>query len=293
MATKTRKSRSKRASRPKTKSKSWRASWKGELRLGLVRFSVEAINAHSRSGGDVHFHQLHAECHSRIQYQKTCPIHGEVDQDEIVMGYEYARGKYVEVDPDELDALRTSAERALTIEEFIPAEELDPIYYDGRMYYLVPDEANDREPYQLLRQALEAEEQIGIGQVVFSGKEQLAAIRPRGNVLVMAMLNYAPELRDSAALGVGEATKVSPRNLHLAKELIASMESDRFDLSDYEDRYQERVKDLIAAKKKGEEIVTPPEEEEGDVINLMDALKRSLGEKKNGRGRRKTRKRGA
>lgn len=294
MTTKTRKPKSKRGSHAKRKSKSWRASWKGELRLGLVRFSVEAINAHSRSGGDVHFHQLHAECHSRIQYQKVCPIHGEVDQDEIVMGYEYARGKYVEVDPDELDALRTSAERALTIEEFIPSESLDPIYYDGRMYYLAPDAANDREPYQLLRQALGAEGLVGIGQVVFSGKEQLAAIWPRGDALVMAMLNYEPELRDSAALGVGQETKVSTKNLHLAKELIASMESEMLDLSDYEDRYQERVKELIAAKKKGEEIVAPPEEDEGDVINLMDALKRSLGQKTNSpRRAKRTRKRGA
>jgi DNA end-binding protein Ku len=293
MPTKTRKSKPKRGPHAKRKSKSWRASWKGELRLGLVRFSVEAINAHSRAGGDVHFHQLHAQCHSRIEYHKVCPIHGEVDQDEIVMGYEYARGKYVEVDPDELDELRTSAERALTIEEFIPADELDPIYYDGRMYYLAPDGANDREPYHLLRQALETRGQMGIGQVVFSGKEQLAAVWPRGNVLVMAMLNYEPELRNAAALGVGEDTKISSTNLHLAKELIASMESDSFDLAAYEDRYQNRVKELIAAKKKGEEVVTPPEEEEGDVINLMDALKRSLGEKQARRGRKRTRKRGA
>jgi DNA end-binding protein Ku len=286
MATMKRKAGSKRGVRARTKSKSWRASWKGEVRLGLVRFTVEAINAHSRSGGDVHFHQLHAECHSRIAYHKVCPIHGEVEQDEIVMGYEYARGKYVEIDSDELDALRTSSERALTIEEFIPAESLDPIYYDGRMYYLTPDGANDREPYQLLRGAIESEMLIGIGQVVFSGKEQLAAIRPRGNVLVMAMLNYEPEMRDAAALGVGEELKVSTKNLHLAKQLVASMESENFDLSDYEDRYQGRVKELIAAKKKGEEIV-PPDDEPADVINLMDALKRSLGQKTNGRGRSK------
>src|SRR5687767_3100636 len=114
----------------------WRASWKGEMQLGLVRFSVEAINAHSPSGSDVHFRQLHAECHSRIKYDKVCPIHGEVDQKEIVLGYEYGRGKYVEIDSDELDAIRTKEERALRIEEFIDANQLDQIYFDGRMYYL-------------------------------------------------------------------------------------------------------------------------------------------------------------
>ncbi len=254
----------------------WRASWKGELQFGLVRFTVEAVNAHSRSGSDIHFHQLHATCHSRIEYQKACPIHGEVDQDEIVLGYEYGRGKYIEIDPDELDAMRTREERTLSIEEFISPGELDEIYFDGRMYYLAPDDVHDREPYQLLRRALEEENQMGIGQVVFSGKEQLAAIVPRDDVLLMAMLNYAPEIRNSKALGVGEDLRLSAKNLRLAKDVIRSMTTQRFDISDYEDRYRERVKELIAAKRKGKEVVMAPEQEEEPVINLIDALKRSL-----------------
>lgn len=273
--------------RRKEKSSGWRASWKGELRFGLVRFTVEAINAHSRSGSDVHFHQLHAECGSRIEYHKACPIHGEVNQDEIVMGYEVGRGKYVEVDPDELDALRTGAERALTIEEFIPPDQLDDIYLDGRMYYLAPAEAVDREPYHLVRKAMEETERTGIGQVVFSGKEQLAAVRPYGNLLLMEMLNYSPELRDPKGLGVGEGTSVSPKNVRLAKELIQSMESTKFALDGYEDRYRKQVKQLIAAKQKGKEIVAPPEEEEEDVINLMDALRRSLPGKRTKRTTRR------
>jgi DNA end-binding protein Ku len=232
--------------------RAWRASWKGEIRFGLVRFTVEAINAHSPSGSDIHFHQLHRECHSRIKYQKVCPIHGEVEQDEIVLGYEYGRGKYVEVGPDELDAVRTQDERALNIEEFIPPDDLDQIYLDGRIYYLAPAEAHDREPYHLLRRALDEDQRIGIGQVVFSGKEQLAAILPRDSVLVMAMLNYAPELRRPEALGVGdEATQISPKNLRLAKDVIRSMTSSHFSISAYEDRYRERVQELINAKRKG------------------------------------------
>jgi DNA end-binding protein Ku len=242
----------------------------------LVRFNVEAINAHSPSGSDVHFHQLHTECHSRIKYQKVCPIHGEVAQDEIVLGYEYGRGKYVEIDPDELDELRTKAERALNVEAFIDPAQLDPIYYDGRMYFLSPTAANDREPYHLLRRALGESGQIGIGQVVFSGKEQLAAIRPEQTVLTMAMLNYAPEIRDAHALGVGEGAQVSAKNLRLAKELIRSMAAPHFSIGDYQDRYRKRVKELIAAKRKGKEIAAPENEEEPEVINLMDALKNSL-----------------
>jgi DNA end-binding protein Ku len=273
--------------RRKVKSTGWRASWKGELRFGLVRFTVEAINAHSPSGSDVHFHQLHDECGSRIEYHKVCPIHGEVEQNEIVMGYEVGRGKYVEVEPAELDALRTPAERALTIDEFIPPEELDSIYLDGRMYYLAPSEANDREPYHLVRRAMEESHRIGIGQVVFSGKEQLVAVRPYGPLLLMSMLNYAPELRDPGAIGVGtNGTSVSAKNVRLAKELIHSMEAAKFSLDDYQDRYRKQVKQLIAAKQKGKEIVAPPDEEE-EVINLMDALRRSLPGKRTKRTPRK------
>ena len=98
------------------------------MQLGLVRFHVEAIDAHLPSGSDIHFHQLRAECHSRIQYEKVCPIHGEVSPEEIVLGYEYGRGKYVEIDPEELDAMRSRQERALHIEEFVAVRHLDPIY---------------------------------------------------------------------------------------------------------------------------------------------------------------------
>src|SRR5687767_3366341 len=114
----------------------WRASWKGQLQFGLVSFSVQAINARSPEEGDIHFHQLHAPCHNRIRYEKVCPVHGEVDNDDIVLGYEYARGKYVEMDSEELDQLRTEKERSLTIDSFIDPQEIDPIYFDGRMYYL-------------------------------------------------------------------------------------------------------------------------------------------------------------
>jgi DNA end-binding protein Ku len=254
----------------------WRASWKGDIQFGLVRFGVEAINAHSRSGSDIHFHQLHANCHSRIEYQKVCPIHGEVEQDEIVLGYEYGRGKYVEIDPEELDAMRTKEERSLRIEEFIPADQLDQIYFDGRMYYLTPIGAHDREPYQLVRTALEEDDKVGIGQVVFSGKEQLAAILPRDKVLTMAMLNYTMELRNPKSLGVGGDSDVSSKSLRLAKEVVRSLSSSHFSIGDYEDRYRERVKELIDKKRKGKQVVTPEEEEETPVVNLMEALRKSV-----------------
>jgi DNA end-binding protein Ku len=110
----------------------FRSSWKGQIRFGLVSFSVQAINALSKSGGDIHFNQLHAPCHSRIRYKKVCPIHGEVSQDEIVSGYEYERGKYVEFEKDELAELRPESERALSIDTFVAPGAIDAIYLDGR-----------------------------------------------------------------------------------------------------------------------------------------------------------------
>jgi DNA end-binding protein Ku len=254
----------------------WRASWKGQLQFGLVSFPVQAVNARSQDQGDVHFHQLHAPCHSRIRYEKVCPLHGEVENDEIVSGYEYTRGKYVEVDPEELNELRTEKERALTIDSFIKPEEIDPIYFDGRMYYLIPDGAESQEPYKVLAGALEHQERWGVGHVVMSGKDQIVLIRPRDNVLIMAMLNYAAEIRSAKELKAVAAEKVSPRKMKLAEDLVKSWSDKRFDFKRYEDRYRNRLAELIDAKGAGREVVTPEEEEESPVINLMDALKQSV-----------------
>ncbi|HWA96868.1 MAG TPA: Ku protein, partial [Pirellulales bacterium] len=158
-----------------------RASWKGELRIDLVSFTVEAVNA-IEGGADYHFHQLHKTCHSRIHYQKTCPLHGAVTNDEIVLGYEYKKGQYIEVDPEELDTLRTSAEKALTLDTFIAPEQLDPMFYDGRTYVLVPARAEAREPYALVTAALEKMQHFGVGQIVFSEREQLVVVRPKDGI---------------------------------------------------------------------------------------------------------------
>src|SRR3954453_2312215 len=121
------------------KSSSQRAGWKGQMTFGLVSFPVEAFNALDRQHSDIHFHQIHAQCHRRIHYQKVCPVHGEVSSDEIISGYEYRKGKYIEIEPEELEAVRTKKQRSLTIDAFVNPSTIDPLYFDGRMYYLVPD----------------------------------------------------------------------------------------------------------------------------------------------------------
>jgi DNA end-binding protein Ku len=275
------------AKKRKSRSK-FRASWRGQLRFGLVSFEVQAINAENKENAEVHFHLLHEPDHERIHYAKVCPKHGEIPNDEIVEGVEYAKGKYVELDKEELDVLRTDAEKALAIDAFVSSEEIDPIYFDGRMYYLIPSGANSTEPYALLQAAMEKRERWGVGQVVFSGREQLAVIRPFEGVITMAMLNYDAEIRKPSEIK-GEFTRprTATSKLKLAEDLIGKWQEGKFDFASYKDRYRQKVKEAIAAKKKGHAIEAPEEEDTGEVINLMEALKQSVANV--GRSKRKTR----
>lgn len=266
------------AKKTKTPSKH-RASWKGQLSFGLVSFGVEAYNAVDREASDIRFHQLHAECHSRIRYQKVCPIHGEVSNDEIVSGYEHGKGKYVAIDPAELDALRSDRTRSLKIDAFISRDTVDPLYFDGRMYYLLPDGEGAEESYAVMVTAMEREERYGVGQVVFSGKEQLVLVRPIEGVLNMAMLNYSAEIRSPSSVAGPQAKPTNlSRQVKLAQTLIRDWSDEKFDFAAYEDSYREKVEKLIEAKVKGEEIVTPEEEEAPKIVNLMEALKKSLNQ---------------
>lgn len=209
-----------------------RASWRGTLRFGLVSFQVHAVNAHHTVQGSVAFHQLHGECHRRIRYQKVCPTHGPVTQDEIVSGYEYSKGHYVEFDPDELDALRTEAERALHIDAFVEPGRIDPLYYDGRMYFLVPAGEEEREPYAILLDAMRRKEVYAVGQIVFSGKEQLVIVRPMRHVLHMALLNYFAEMRHGEDV-VGDLPHISAsdKKVRLATQLVDSWRDEDFDIA--------------------------------------------------------------
>lgn len=267
---------------PETRSRrrsasSFRASWKGNLSFGLVSFPVQAINALNRAESDIHFHQLHETCHRRIQYKKFCPVHGEVDQSEIVSGYELRKGKYVEITDEELDELRSESERALKIDTFVDPETIDPLYFDGRMYFLAPDGESASAPYSVLHHAMEHENRNGIGTVVFSGKEQLALVRPYEGILHMAMLNFDEELRQPKDIVASALPRPDSRQSKLAQTLIRNWTTDDFEFNRYDDEYREKIKDLIQAKSRGKGMVASEEEEEmPQVINLMDALKKSL-----------------
>ncbi len=267
-----------------------RSSWKGYLKLSLVSVPVQAFNSAIASGGEIHFNQLHSECHSRIRYQKVCPIHGEVNKDEIVLGYEYAKGQYTIIDPDEIEKLRSENERAINIEEFIEPEELDAMYFDGRNYYLVPDTPVGQKPYAVLHEAMSKRNRAGVARVVFSGKEQVVLVRTVDGLLMMSMLNYDAQIRKPETFHDDvKQPEVSSQEVKLAEMLIDASTSQKFDFAKYQDLYTERVTELINSKIEGKEVVATPAEEEVPVINLMDALKQSLGKAGQGTAAKKAR----
>ena len=170
-----------------------RSSWKGFIKLSLVSVPVKAYTA-SQSGADIRLNQLHAECHSRIKYQKTCPVHGEVSNDEIVSGYEFAKGQYVVVDPDEVQKLRKQSDSSIEIQGFIPADEIDPLYYSGRTYYLVPDGPVGQKPYALFRHGMGDEEVVAFGQIILGGRTHKIILRVLEDMIVMTMLDYPRQM---------------------------------------------------------------------------------------------------
>lgn len=254
-----------------------RSSWKGFLKLSLVSVPVKAYTATASDGGEIHLNQLHKDCNNRIQYKKSCPVHGEVVSDGIVSGYEFSKGQYVIVDTDELDKLRTEDDKAVKIDAFIAPDAVDPVYYSGKTYYLVPDGPVGQKPYAVLQQSMVDEKRFGIAQVVLHGREQLVILRPIGRLLAMTILSFEHQVKKPTAFD-DEVPKVemSKEEMGLAKALVGAATVKKFDLARYKDVYTEKLTKLIEAKVAGQEIVAPPAHEEAQVINLMDALRQSV-----------------
>ncbi|MEM7164806.1 MAG: Ku protein [Planctomycetota bacterium] len=253
-----------------------RSSWKGFLKLSLVSVPVKAYTANA-TGADIRLNQLHEECNSRIQYKKRCPIHGEVANDEIVSGYEYAKGNYVVVDPGELDKLRTENDKSVNIDGFIAPDEIDPAYFSGRTYYLIPDGPVGQKPYSLMRQVMYDENLYAISRTVIAGKEQLVLVRPVGKCLAMSVISYDSKVKNVTAFEDEiEDQDLPAAELKLTKTLVDATLVENFDLGKYEDQYTQKLTQLIEAKVAGQEIVAAPDPEEPKIVNLMDALKQSV-----------------
>lgn len=258
-----------------------RTSWKGFLRLSLVSVPVRVYSAAASGDGRIHLNQLHETCHSRIRYQKVCPLHGEVSSDEIVSGYEYAKGQFVVVDDQELDQLRTESEKAIQIDRFVPPEAVDPLHFDGRAYYLLPDGPAGNKPYALLSRAMAESGRYAIANVLVTGRDQIAAVRALDGLLTMSILTYESQLKKPEVFHDElPDVKVATEELRLAKMLLAETSADTVDWSRYKDTYTEKLVEIIEAKISGEEVVAPPKEEETPIINLMDALRESVARAK-------------
>lgn len=254
-----------------------RPTWKGFLQLSLVSVPVKGYTAISTADSPVRLNQLHAPCHNRIRYQKTCPEHGEVDSSEIVMGYEFEKNRYVIIDADELEQLRTDKDRAVSIDAFIPADSIDPVYYSGKTYYLLPDGAHAQKPYALLQQGMTEENVCGVAQVVISKREQLVLVRPVENLLAMSVLTYDAGIRKPEMFQEELAeSKSTAEELKLTRTLLRGLSREDLDLAQYRDVYEERMQQLIESKVEGKELVAPPQPKAPPVINLMDALKASI-----------------
>lgn len=268
-----------------------RTAWEGYLRLNLLSVPVKAYSATVANRGKIGFHQIHAKCNSRIRYKKTCPIHGEVANDEIVSGYEIADGQYVLIDRKELVKLRPDADKAISIDVFITPEALDPVYYTDRTYYLVPDGEVGRQSYAVLRKVMADERKYAVATMVLSGRAQVVLIRPVGKLLAVTVLSYDTQLKKPSEFESEVAdVHAGAAEVKLAKSLVEASTADEFDFGKYQDDYTEHVRDLVESRAKGRKIVSEREDEEPAIINLMDALKQSLDEAKSGGRAKKPRK---
>ncbi len=255
-----------------------RSSWKGFLKLSLVSVPVKAYTA-TATASEVPLHQLHAKTHTRIQYRKVAPGVGEVAGDEIVKGYEYAKGQYVVIDDEELDKLRTESDKSVRIDGFIKPGQLDGIYYGGRTYYLTPDGAVGQKPYALLVQGMLANGVCAVAEVVIAQREQVVLLRPVDGLLAMTVLNRHDQVKQASAfqdeIQDGATTEAE---VALTNTLINASMIKEFDFARYRDTYKDKLTKLIQLKVEGQEIVQVRDPEEPKIINLMEALKRSVAE---------------
>jgi DNA end-binding protein Ku len=265
-----------------------RPIWRGQIRLALVSIPVELFPA-TRSGAQIQFHQVHEPTGKRIKYEKVVPGIGPVDPDEIVKGYEVSKGHYVLLDPEEIEAVKLESRKTLDLVQFVDEDDIEAMYFE-KPYYVVPADDLAEEAYVVLRDALKDAKKIGVGQMAMRGQEYVVAIKPSGRGILMETLRYADEVHKSSGFfrDIGD-TKPDPDLLDMASMLI-ERKAGEFDPSEFHNRYVDALKDLIAEKqkKKGEKVIQDPDADKAppkgsNVIDLMAALKKSLGDEKKGK----------
>jgi DNA end-binding protein Ku len=251
-----------------------RPTWKGYLKISLVNIPVKVFPA-TDAGATLSFNQLHAECQTRIQQKRWCPhCEREVPNTDIVKGYEFEKGHYVVIDEEDIEKVRVESTRVINLEKFTDDTAIDPIYLE-RPYYLAPDGAVARDAFTVIREGMKGK--AGIGKVALYGREYLVKVQPRERGLVMYTLRHANEIRSMEAIDelADMPAEVKPDEVKLARQVIGTFEEE-VDLETYRDEYQAGLREIIDAKIEGREIVAPEVEAPPKVVNLMDALRKSL-----------------
>ena len=252
-----------------------RAYWTGQLRLSLVSIPVQ-LYAATKAASRIAFHQIHEPSGKRVRYEKVVAGIGPIDNDDIVKGYEVDKGRYVTVTDDELDAVKLEAKKVIDLTRFVEQSAIDPIYFD-RPFFVLPDGEGNEEAYVVLRQALRDTKRIGLGQMAIRGKGSLVAIKACGRGILLETLRYSDEIRRSDAFFADiPDLKFDVDLVDLAKELI-QRKSGPFQPSEFKDAYTTALRELLDKKAKHQPIREAGDEPEtGVVIDLMEALKRSL-----------------
>ena len=267
-----------------------RAYWQGQIRLALVSIPVEIYSA-TRSGAAISFNQIHEPSGKRIAYEKVVPGIGPVDRDEIVRGFEVSKGQYVILDDDEIEAVKIESKRTLELVQFVDACEIDPLYYE-KPYYVAPTDELAEEAFIVLREALRKAKKVALGQLSVRGSEKLVAIKPCGKGLLLETLRYEDEVRRGQSYFSGiDNAKPKKELLDLATALI-EQRSAPFDAAEFHDRYVDGLRRLIDKKAKAktgkkilEEVAEPHGSKGSNVIDLMAALKKSVGDEGKPAGR--------
>jgi DNA end-binding protein Ku len=250
-----------------------RSIWRGTISFGLVSVPVRMFTA--TESKELRFHFLHKDDLSPIGYDKVRKDTGEhVDPEDIVRGFEVAKGQYVPLEDDDLDRLDVELTKAIDILDFVDLDEIDPVYF-RKAYYLLPAEGAEK-PYRLLVRALEETGKVGIAKVVIRNKQHLAALRPYEGLLLLETMYYADEVRSPEALdGELGTAKLQSAEVEMAKSLVQNL-SEPFEPEKYDDTYRQELLDLIRAKAEGQPLPEPAQEEEGEVVDLMAALRESV-----------------
>ena len=248
-----------------------RAIWSGSISFGMVTIPVKLFGA--TESKDISFNLLHATCGTRLKQVRWCPTDEvEVPWNETSRGYEYAKGQYVVLTDEDFEKLPLPSKHSIEISAFVEETEIDPVFYE-KSYYLAPDERAEK-PYALLFQALQDKRLAAIAAITIRKKEQLCVLRPQAGVMMLETLYYPDEIRAQPEVEVKQA-KVSDRELQMAFTLIDLLRKP-FDPEEYKDHYREALEQLIEAKLEGKEVVTSPEAPETKVIDLADALRKSV-----------------